>query len=184
MCDRFVGQMRLPAPPEALRAARALSAFSQRDAADRAGVERRYISTAETSESMIGLNLRLVDFYVELGIEFLGKASIGTEVSGGGARWRAPATPALLPADHERYHSEAFGISFRAARALLDRTQADVANEIGLSLSTVKDLERGDRWAASSAFMQEYYEQHRVQFLGWSDASTRRFFGVGVRWMC
>lgn len=157
-------------------------AYSQRDAADQAKVTRRYISTAETSESMFDLNLRLVDFYVGHGIEFLGQASVGTEVLGSGARWRAPATPTLLAGDHELYRSESLGISFRAARALLNSTQVDVAHETGLSVATVKDLERGDHWTTSSAIMQEYYETHRVQFLGWSDASTRRFFGVGVRW--
>jgi transcriptional regulator with XRE-family HTH domain len=174
--------MRLPAPPEALRVARVLIAFSQQEAADRAGVTRRYISTAETSESMFALNLKLVDFYIGQGIEFLGQASVGTTVSGGGARWRAPLTPEFLSGDYDRYRSEDLGISFRAARALLNKTQADVGDETGLSPATVKDLERGDHWAASSAQLQEYYERHRIEFLGWSDASTRRFFGVGVRW--
>lgn len=175
--------MRLPAPPEALRVARALMALSQQEAANLAGITRRYISTAETSEAMLGINLKLVDFYTERGIEFLGQASIGSSVSGAGARWRAPMSPEQLPSDRDKHWSEHLGISFRAARALLNRTQAEVANDVGLSLATVKDLERGSHWAASSAIMQEYYEQHRIEFLGWSDASTKRFYGVGVRWL-
>ncbi|TBY04257.1 XRE family transcriptional regulator [Rhizobium laguerreae] len=175
--------MRLPAPPEALRVARALTAFSQQEAADLAGVTRRYISTAETSESMFNLNLNLVDFYVSRGIEFLGQALIGSEVSGAGARWLAPASLADTSADERsRYQSEDLGISFRAARALLNKTQNLVAEETGLTVATVKALERGEHWAAASQAMQDYYERNRVEFLGWSDAATKRFYGVGVRW--
>lgn len=175
-------RMRLPAPPQALRVARALTALSQQDAADLAGVTRRYISTAETSEAMFSLNLQLVDFYTARGIEFLGQASVGGEVSCAGARWQAPQTPLIQASDHERYRSEDVGISFRGARALLGKTQASIAVETGLSLATVKALERGDHWVDSSVVMQSFYEEQGVEFLGWSDASTKRFFGVGVRW--
>ncbi len=174
--------MRLPAPPEALRVARALTAFSQQDAADLAGVTRRYISTAETSESMFNLNLVLVDFYVAQGIEFLGEATIGREVVGAGARWRAPGSPDTSAKDRSLYRVEHLGISFRAARALVNKTQNLIAEEAGLPVATVKALERGDHWAAASEAMQEYYERNHVEFLGWSDAATKRFYGVGVRW--
>jgi len=179
---RLVGSMRLPAPPATLRVARALTAFSQQDAADRAGVTRRYISTAETSESMFTLNLALVDFYVSQGIEFLGQAMIGGEVQGAGARWRAPFSPTNPGNDFSQYQAEDLGISFRAARALLNKTQSVVAEEIGLHVATVKALERGDHWVAASEAVQEYYERNDVVFLGWSDAATKRFYGVGVRW--
>ncbi|KWV59445.1 hypothetical protein AS026_28680 [Rhizobium altiplani] len=174
--------MRLPAPPEALRVARALTAFSQQEAAELAGVTRRYISTAETSEAMFNLNLQLIDFYTARGIEFLGQAAVGHEVLCAGARWRPPPTTTLLTSDYERYRTEDDGISFRGARALLNKTQADVAEEIGLSVATVKALERGGHWTDTSATMQLYFENQGVEFVGWGDASTRRYFGVGVRW--
>jgi transcriptional regulator with XRE-family HTH domain len=174
--------MRLPAPPEALRVARALTAFSQQDAADRAGITRRYISTAETSESMLNINLVLVDFYVTQGIEFLGTATIGGEVVGAGARWRAPTSPDGPAKDRSLCRAEDLGISFRAARALLNMTQNLVADETGLPVASVKALERGEHWFAAAKSMQEYYERNHVEFLGWSDAATKRFYGVGVRW--
>lgn len=175
--------MRLPAPPETLRVARALTTFAQQKVAELAGITRRYISNAETSESMFELNLQLVDFYVAQGIEFLGQASIGTEVSGAGARWLAPKSPALLGKDRDQFHAESLGISFRAARALLNQSQNEVAFEAGLSIAAVKGLETGNDWVASSKAMQDYYERNRIEFLGWSDARTRLFYGVGVRWI-
>lgn len=175
--------MRLPAPPETLRVARALTAFTQQKVAELAGVTRRYISNAETSESMFELNLQLVDFYVAQGIDFLGQASIGSKALHTGARWLAPESPAFSGPDRDQFHAESFGISFRAARALLNQTQNEVAAETGLSIATVKGLETGNDWVVSSRIMQDYYERNRVEFLGWSDARTRLFYGVGVRWM-
>lgn len=175
--------MRLPAPPETLRVARALTAFTQQEVAELAGVTRRYISNAETSESMFALNLQLVDFYVAQGIEFLGQASIGTEASRVGARWLAPGSPALLGNHTDRYHVESLGISFRGARALLNKTQNEIVADTGLSIAAVKGLEAGNDWLASSKALQDYYERNRVEFLGWSDAPTRLFYGVGVRWV-
>ncbi|MDQ0318598.1 transcriptional regulator with XRE-family HTH domain [Pararhizobium capsulatum DSM 1112] len=181
--NRLVNEMRLPAPPETLRVARALTALTQQKVAVLAEVTRRYISNAETSQSMFDLNLQLVDFYVTLGIEFVGQASIGTKVSRAGARWLAPDGPAHLGHDRGQFHNERFGISFRAARALLNQSLNEVAAETGLTIAALKGLETGHDWVASSKALQNYYEQNRVEFLGWSDASTRLFYGVGVRWI-
>lgn len=130
---------------------------------------------------MFDLNLVLVDFYISRGIEFLGEAKIGTHVRGAGAKWSAP-EPGGLPEERSRFQAEDVGVSFPAARALLNKTQKVIANETGLSVATVKALERGDHWAESSKTMQDYYEQNHVEFLGWSDAATKLFYGVGVRW--
>lgn len=175
--------MRLPAPPEALRVARALTGLSQQDAADLAGVTRRYISMAETSDLLLDINLVLVDFYAARGIEFLGRAAVGGEILGAGAKWRAPDSPTSPASERSQYRAEDIGISFRAARVFLEKTQKLVAEETGLSEATVKALERGDHWLDSSRSLQEYYERNRVEFLGWSDAATKRFYGVGVCWM-
>jgi transcriptional regulator with XRE-family HTH domain len=175
--------MRLPAPPETLRVARSLTALTQQKVAELAGVTRRYISNAETSQSMFELNLQLVDFYVAQGIEFLGQASIGNKTSHAGARWLAPESPALLGKASDRFHVEKLGISFRAARALLNKTQNEIVAETGLSIAAVKGLETGNDWLDSSKTLQDYYEGNRVEFLGWSDARSRLFYGVGVRWI-
>ncbi|ANL42424.1 helix-turn-helix domain-containing protein [Rhizobium phaseoli] len=131
---------------------------------------------------MFDLNLALVDFYISRGIEFLGEAKIGTEVSGAGAKWSAP-DPVSLPEERSQFRTEDVGISFPAARALLNKTQKVIADETGLSVATVKAMERGDHWAESSEAMQSYYERNNVEFLGWSDAATKRYYGVGVRWL-
>ena len=132
---------------------------------------------------MFELNLQLVDFYVSQGIEFLGQASIGNNASHAGARWLAPESPAVLNNATDRFHVETFGISFRAARALLNKTQNEISAETGLSIAAVKGLETGSAWMASAKIMQDYYERNRVEFLGWSVARTRFFYGVGVRWI-
>ncbi|MBB2749723.1 UNVERIFIED_ORG: DNA-binding XRE family transcriptional regulator [Rhizobium aethiopicum] len=132
---------------------------------------------------MFNLNLILVDFYVGRGIEFLGHAAIGEEVLSAGAKWRAPGAATDSSEERSRFQAEDIGISFPAARALLNKTQNAIAKETGLSVATVKALERGDHWAAPSQTMQEYYERNHVEFLGWSDAATKRFYGVGVRWL-
>jgi hypothetical protein len=131
---------------------------------------------------MFDLNLALVHFYVSRGIEFLGEAKIGTEVRGAGAKWTAPGS-ADIPDERSRFQTLDVGISFPAARALLNKTQKVIANETGLSVATVKALERGDHWDASSQTLQGHYERNNVEFLGWSDAATKRFYGVGVRWL-
>jgi len=33
----------------------------------------------------------------------------------------------------------------------------------------------------SSRSLRNYYEKNDVEFLGWSDASSKLFYGVGVR---
>ncbi|WP_246645678.1 helix-turn-helix domain-containing protein [Rhizobium redzepovicii] len=131
---------------------------------------------------MFDLNLALIDFYMSRGIEFLGEAKIGTGVRGAGAKWSAPGS-ADNPEERLRFQTEDVGISFPAARALLNKTQKVIASETGLSVATVKALERGDHWTDSSETMQGYYERNNVEFLGWSDAATKRYYGVGVRWL-
>jgi len=81
-----------------------------------------------------------------------------------------------------RYQTEDLGISFRAARALLNKAESVVAEETGLPVSTVEALERRNHWVAASEAVQDYCERNDIVFLGWSDAATKRFYGVGVRW--
>ncbi|XAZ19565.1 helix-turn-helix transcriptional regulator (plasmid) [Sinorhizobium sp. B11] len=156
--------------------------LSQRAAATRANVTHRYISTAETSESLVSFNLELVDFYVSQGIEFLGAASVGREVSRAGARWLAPISPEEVRGYKRDYHVEEAGISFRAARAMLGHTREQVAEEANLSVAVIRALESGEQWQESTRTLQAYYERKNIEFLGWSDASSKLFYGVGVRW--
>lgn len=174
--------MRIPAPPDGLRVARALMNLSQRDAAERAGVPHRYLTIVETSDARINTNLQLVDFYVAEGIELLGEASIGNEITRAGARWIAPSSPEISKVLKTEFHFEDARVSFRAARALLNKRQDEIAALAGLSRATVKSLESGKDWEESHRTLLNFYERAGVEFTGWGDPVTDKYFGVGVRW--
>ncbi|RWX18313.1 XRE family transcriptional regulator [Rhizobium hidalgonense] len=174
--------MRIPAPPDALRVARALMSLSQRAAAEAAGVPHRYLTIVETSDSRIGANLDLVDFYGAAGIEFLGEASIGREITRAGARWSSPSSQDVSRAEKAKFHAEDARVSFRAARALLNKGQDEIAAMAGLSRATVKSLELGKLWEESHRTLLTFYESAGVEFIGWGDPVTNMYFGIGVRW--
>lgn len=174
--------MRIPAPPDALRVARALMNLSQRAAAEAAGVPHRYLTIVETSDARIGTNLDLVDFYSAAGIEFLGEASIGQEIARAGARWLGPSLQDVGKAEKARFHAEDRRVSFRAARALLNKGQDEVAGLTGLSRATVKSLELGKAWEESQRTLLTFYESAGIEFVGWGDPVTNMYFGIGVRW--
>lgn len=174
--------MRIPAPPDALRVARALMNLSQRVAAERAAVPHRYLTIVETSDARLNTNLELVDFYVAEGIEFLGEAFIGKDIACAGARWIPPSSPEISKAMKAKFHVEDARVSFRAARALLNRRQDEIAAMAGLSRATVKSLESGKDWEDSHQTLLNFYERAGVEFTGWGDPVTDKYFGVGVRW--
>ncbi|NKM12085.1 helix-turn-helix domain-containing protein [Rhizobium laguerreae] len=173
--------MRIPAPAEALRAARALNNLSQRAVAEQAGVSQKALSFIEnTSNLLIETNLILVDFYVSRGIRFLGEASIGFEITGVGAKWAAPDGP--VPGEALRpLRASDVPVPFKAARALLGKKQEEVAAAAGLTVPAVKGLEAGKTWVDSSRALVRYYESEGVEFTGWGDPSSGKFYGVGVR---
>lgn len=174
--------MRIAAPPDALRVARALMNLSQRAAAEAAGVPQRYLTVVETSYSRIGTNLELVDFYSAAGIELLGDFSIGKEVARAGARWSGPSSRDVGKAEKTRFHAEETRVSFRAARALLNKGQDEIAGLAGLSRATVKSLELGKAWEESHRALLAFYENVGIEFLGWGDPVANLYFGIGVRW--
>jgi transcriptional regulator with XRE-family HTH domain len=180
--DRLLNFMRIPAPPAALRVARALINLSQREAAERASVPHRYLTIVETSDARINSNLELVDFYFSEGIELLGEARIGTEIVRSGARWSPPSSPEINSTQKAKFHVEDARVSFRAARALLNKRQDEVAALTGLSRATVKSLEAGKTWQESHQTLLDFYERVGVEFMGWGDPVTAKYFGVGVRW--
>jgi hypothetical protein len=45
----------------------------------------------------------------------------------------------------------------------------------------VKGLEAGKRWIESSRALIHYYENQGVEFTGWGDPASGKFYGVGVR---
>lgn len=175
--------MRVPAPADALRVARALLNISQREAATRANIMQKSISAAENCKSiLLETNLALVDFYRSQGIELLGEGLIGEPIRRSGARWLGPDGPTSLLSGDVTFHVEGTDVSFRAARALLDKGQAEIGQMANLSLDVVKDLERGTEARRSQSVLRGWYQEQGIEFTGWGDVDSRKFYGVGVRW--
>lgn len=175
--------MRVPAPADALRVARALLDISQRTAADGAGVMPKSVSSAENAKSgLLETNLALVDYYRSEGISFLGDGSVGETVARTGARWSGPDGPAEAAATAAVFHTETAGVSFRAARALLGKEQSEIAQHAKISVDAVKGLERSVDSGRAYETLRSWYENEGVEFMGWGDVSSRKFYGVGVRW--
>lgn len=175
--------MRVPAPADALRAARALLDISQREAAANAGIMQKSVSAAETSKGIsLETNLALVDYYRRQGIEFLGEGIIGESIRRSGAKWIGPESPAGISINETLPHAETTDISFRAARALMGLNQFEVADRSSLTIDVVKGLERGINARRSYDSLRQWYEAQGIEFTGWGDVSRRMFFGVGVRW--
>jgi transcriptional regulator with XRE-family HTH domain len=182
--DRLFGMMRTPAPAECLRAARALLGITQRDAAAGAGITQRSVYVAETAVEpvLLDTNLQLVDFYVSQGIEFLGEASIGKDVVRAGARFACPPEPDLEAALKSPFRRVDFRFPFRAARAFLGKEQSEVAEFAKLTRAIIQNLERGRISRPSEDQLQKWYEANGIEFVGWGDIATRKYYGVGVRW--
>lgn len=175
--------MKVPAPADALRVARALLNISQRDVALRANIMQKSISAAENSKTvLLETNLALVDFYRSQGIELLGEGVIGEAIRRSGARWCGPDGPISLQSADTKFHAEITDVSFRAARALLDKGQAEIAAMANLGLDVVKDLERGTEARRSQTTLRGWYQSQGVEFTGWGVVDSRKFYGVGVRW--
>ncbi|WP_422369865.1 XRE family transcriptional regulator [Hoeflea sp.] len=170
---------------DALRVARALAGLSQRDAAAKAEVTQKAVWIAENTDQFgKSTNIKLRALYEALGIEFLGTIDLSTGISAGiGARWRMPPQ---LPVQHTAasdFHSERVGIAFGAARALLNKNQAHVAQRASLGQRKIGQLESGTSVEQSSlARLRAFYEQENIEFLGWGDVTSDLFYGVGVRW--
>lgn len=63
----------------------------------------------------------------------------------------------------------------RAARGWLDISQLDLANRANVSLSTVRDFEKGRRWpiANNMAALERAFWEAGVEFLYDSDGTAR-----------
>lgn len=71
----------------------------------------------------------------------------------------------------------------RAARALLDITQRELAEAAGLGESTVRDFEADRRtpYADSLALMRSAFEKSGVEFMGEGETSDKGGPGVRLR---
>jgi len=121
---------------------------------------------------------KLRDFYDDLGIEFLGTVDIGTgTVSGAGARWRKQMNAPT------HIHAERNGVSFVAARSLLNVPLTKLAQDTGIERRQLSALENHIDFSKNDFDrLRTYYEGLGIEFLGQGDVSTNLFYGVGVRW--
>jgi len=173
--------MKTPTSPAALRVARTLTELSVFDVAEFVGIPRRAIAATEAGLSSTNdHNVRLIEFYEEKGIEFLGDLTFGRNVGRAGARWKSPTN--LDATDIKQFHASQSGLMFRAARALLGVTQADLAKLADLRGNAIGKVEASEPWPTVIDKLRKHYEANGVEFLGWTDARTGLLYGVGARW--
>lgn len=173
--------MKTPTSPAALRVARTLTELSLSEVAEIVRIPRRAIAATEAGVSVFNdHNVRLIEFYESKGIEFLGELTMGKEVARAGARWRVPADRDTV--DIGEYHAVHGGVSFQAARALLGLKQTQTAERTGLKSSAIGRVEAGEPWPSIIDKLRKFYIKSGVEFLGWCDAHTQLYYGVGARW--
>lgn len=177
--------MKSYAPPDALRAARALSRLSQQELCKKIQVTRQSVSAAERDASAPFPTVsKMRAFYEELGLRFLGSIDLDTgAIAAAGVCWRYPDDfpPTALQAT--KYHAEPNGTSFFAARSLLNASRAEVSKNSGITLRELAGLEAGTQVAISGyKSLRQYYSQVGIEFLGAGDVRTGLYYGIGVRW--
>ncbi len=123
-------------------------------------------------------------FYEELGLRFLGVIDIDTgTITAAGVCWRSPDDFPPPDAQAVKYHTEANGTDFAAARSLLNASRAQVSKNSAVSMRELASLEAGTLVATSSyRSLRLYYSEIGIEFLGAGDVRSGLFYGVGVRW--
>lgn len=126
---------------------------------------------------------KLRAFYEDLGIEFLGTVDVATgTISGAGARWRSPSSSSQTN-EPARIHAEPNGVSFVAARSLLNVSLTKLAQDSGIERRQLSALENHIDFSKDDFDrLRTYYENVGIEFLGQGDVSKNLFHGVGVRW--
>ncbi|MDX0299363.1 XRE family transcriptional regulator [Sinorhizobium meliloti] len=182
---RLIKCMIIVVPSDALRIARSLAALSQRQVAEAAQMDRMQIVAAEGQQGRARVQSyeKLRAFYEDLGIEFLGTVDVRTgTISGAGARWRKPSSSSQMD-EPTRIHAEPNGVSFVAARSLLNVSLAKLAHDSGIERRQLSALENhSDFSKVEFDRLRAYYESVGIEFLGQGDVSKNLFYGVGVRW--
>ncbi|MGO7661644.1 helix-turn-helix domain-containing protein [Rhizobium ruizarguesonis] len=171
------------APPDALRAARALYGLTMDEVAQRIGMTRKSLAACEEgSDATLRSIAALRKFYDRAGIEFLGAIDLtSNEVYGSGVCWKQTALfsrVALWPPLHEN-------ANFYAARALLGLEKEEMTEGSKLTARQIGDIERGRRFTAKGyKRLREFFEDEKgVEFLCSKMGELRHFQAAGVR-MC
>ncbi|RWX36714.1 helix-turn-helix domain-containing protein [Rhizobium leguminosarum] len=177
--------MKFYAPPDALRAARALSRLSQHELSKNIQVTRQSISAAENDASAPFPTVsKMRSFYEDQGLQFVGVIDIDSgTINAAGVRWRLPETFPPAQTEATKYHAEQHGTAFVAARSLLGASRADVANNAEMSLKDLSALEAGGTYSGDEYHrLRAYYIKAGIEFMGTGDVGTGLYYGVGVRW--
>ncbi|MGO8005017.1 helix-turn-helix domain-containing protein [Rhizobium ruizarguesonis] len=177
--------MKSYAPPDTLRAARALLRLSQGELGKEIGFSRQSVSAAENDPSSpMPTIAKMREFYEKKGLQFLGTVDIDTgRIDGAGVRWRPPPSPPTDDVVAGQFHAESEGAAFEAARSLLGRSRALVAQEAKVPFKELGALEAGEHSSTETVTrLRDYFANSGIEFLGWGDLGSRTYFGVGVRW--
>lgn len=177
--------MKSYAPPEALRAARALSRMSQHELSEKIQFSRQSISAAENDASAPFPTVsKMRRFYEGEGLQFVGVIDIDTGIiDAAGVRWRAPETFPPNPKEVSQFHTEPYGTAFVAARSLLGSSRSDVAKNSDLSMRELAALEAGTTYSGDEhQRLRNYYIRAGIEFMGAGDVGSGLYYGVGVRW--
>lgn len=177
--------MKSYAPPDALRAARALSRLSQHELSEKIQFSRQSISAAENDASAPFPTVsKMRKFYEDEGLQFIGVIDIDTgAIHAAGVCWRAPETFPPNRQDASKFHTEPHGTAFVAARSLLGASRADVAKNSDMSLNDLATLEAGRTFSGDNyQRLRTYYIKAGIEFMGVGDVRSGLYYGVGVRW--
>jgi transcriptional regulator with XRE-family HTH domain len=177
--------MKSYAPPDALRAARALSRLSQHELSENIQFSRQSISAAENSASApFPTVAKMRRYYEDRGLQFLGTVDIDTgTIMGAGVRWRHPDTFPPEQVFAEQFHTERHGAAFDAARSLMGSSRLTVAKGSEMSLKDIAALEDG-KLSSTEEYqrLRTYYTNAGIEFMGLGDVRSGLYYGVGVRW--
>jgi len=177
--------MKFYAPPDALRAARALARLSQQELSKNIQVTRQSISAAENDASAPFPTVsKMRGFYEDLGLQFVGVIDIDTgTISAAGVCWRLPDRFPPGQAEATKFHAEPYGAAFVAARGLLGASRAEVSDKSDLTLKDLAALESGGTYSGDEYLrLRAYYVEAGIEFMGAGDVRTGLYYGVGVRW--
>jgi len=177
--------MKFYAPPDALRAARALARLSQKELSDKIQATRQSISAAENDASAPFPTVsKMRGFYEEVGLQFVGVIDIDTgTISAAGVCWRHPERFPPNQADSAKFHAERHGVAFGAARSLLGASRAEISDKSELTLKDLAALESGGTYSGDEYLrLRAYFVEAGIEFMGVGDVRTGLYYGVGVRW--
>lgn len=144
--------------------------------------QKSIVQAEDPCSERFELNVTLVNFYADRGIEFLGETTFGGPIFRPGARWRIPDAFPSLPENSEAIRKTSNGISLLAARSLLGLPRTAISDAVNVPRNTIAAVEGGRGWSETHDTLRSYYNSRQIDFLGWGKVEQDGYYGVGVRW--